>query len=1054
MKQRSSLTLAILVFIVLTLLPGAAPTSRAQAPDPVNPYLLLSGPFVARVYYERVEDIARLAEFDVFEYNNVREKYVLVAVDAAGYRDLQALGFRVQVDEKETASFRKVPVIQPWQVNGIPGYPCYRTVEETYASAQAIVAAHPDLATWSDVGDSWEKTAGLGGYDMRVLKLTNSAIPGPKPKLFVTGAIHAREYTTAELVTRFGEYLINNHGVDADATWLLDWHEIHLMLQTNPDGRKEAETGLSWRKNTNQNYCGATSTSRGADLNRNFAFYWNGCTPIQGCSSGSQCNETYRGPGAASEPETQAVQNYMRAIFPDQRADPITSPAPADATGVYMDIHSYSDLVLWPWGFTSTVAPNGTAMQTLGRKFAYFNGYTPEQSIGLYATDGTTDDFAYGDLGVAAFTIELGNAFFESCSTFESSVLPTNMPALLYAAKVVRTPYLTPPGSDALNVTTSPVTVTLGSPATLTASINDTRYNQTNGTEPTQNIAAAEYYVDVPPWDTAHSPVAITMSAADGSFNSTIENVTASVNTAGLTPGRHILFVRGQDAAGNWGAFSAAFVNVTMISTSPASQAVCAPAAASYTISVGYSGSVTFSASGHPAGTTVAFLPNPVAGPGSSVLTIGNTGAAAAGSYTIVVTGTAGSMAQANSVRLDLSIGTPAGPALVSPANAATNVATTPTFSWNAVAGASSYTLEIATDPTFVTIAASASGLTGTSFTPPAALNTGALFYWRVRAVSACGTSPYAAIFHFSTAAAPGDCSVGATPNVLLSQGFEAGAGGWTHSGTGDTWAIWGANVHSGSAAFHANDPATTSDQRLVSPAVALPAGQNPVVLKLWHAPNLEPSGTTACYDGGILEVSTDGGTTWTQVPNASLLVGPYRGTVSSSFGNPLAGLQAWCGTTTYINTIANVDLYAGQTVQFRMRLGSDTSASNPGWDVDDVVVQACQACATPATVTGVTISRSGSSQVQVAWSAAAGATYYEVWYTANRPYFTPGADCGNPAPYGCAYVAGTSFLHASVGDPAQNYSYVIRAGNACAAVSPALSGRVGEFDYGLMPGD
>ena len=100
--------------------------------------------------------------------------------------------------------------------------------------------------------------------------MTNSAIAGPKPKLFVTGAIHAREYATAELATRFAEYLVNNYGVDADATWILDYHEVHVMLQTNPDGRKKAETGLSWRKNTNQNYCGATSNYRGADLNRNF----------------------------------------------------------------------------------------------------------------------------------------------------------------------------------------------------------------------------------------------------------------------------------------------------------------------------------------------------------------------------------------------------------------------------------------------------------------------------------------------------------------------------------------------------------------------------------------------------------------------------------------------------------------------------------------------------------------------------------------------------------------------------------------------------------------
>ncbi|MCB0228900.1 MAG: hypothetical protein KDH90_07190, partial [Anaerolineae bacterium] len=61
------------------------------------------------------------------------------------------------------------------------------------------------------------------------------------------------------------------------------------------------------------------------------------------------------------------------------------------------------------------------------------------------------------------------------------------------------------------------------------------------------------------------------------------------------------------------------------------------------------------------------------------------------------------------------------------------------------------------------------------------------------------------------------------------------------------------------------------------------------------------------------------------------------------SFGNPLAGLQAWCGETAYIQTIADVSSYAGQTAEFRMRLGTDTSVSAPGWDVDDVTVQSCQ---------------------------------------------------------------------------------------------------------------
>ncbi len=190
-------------------------------------------------------------------------------------------------------------------VDGITGFPCYRTVEETFAPASSIAANNPTLASWVDVGDSWFKTDNQSGYDMRVLVLTNANVSGPKPKMFVTSAIHAREYTPAELMTRFAESLISDYGVAADATWLLDHHEVHLMLQANPDGRKHAEAGLLWRKNVNENYCGATSDSRGADLNRNFDFMWNCC----GNSSDDQCSNTYHGAYAASEPEVQAVQN-------------------------------------------------------------------------------------------------------------------------------------------------------------------------------------------------------------------------------------------------------------------------------------------------------------------------------------------------------------------------------------------------------------------------------------------------------------------------------------------------------------------------------------------------------------------------------------------------------------------------------------------------------------------------------------------------------------------------------------------------------------------------
>ncbi|MCA9934049.1 MAG: hypothetical protein KC415_09010, partial [Anaerolineales bacterium] len=577
MKQRTLFPLLFLTLFALGLgvLLRPAAASETAVPQSAAPVLmpddLPDNPFyqfdllVVRVFYNGRAELEAFTSW-IEPWEVVSEKgYAVVGVDAAGYARLQAMGYELELDEAMTLQVNQPLVNLPGQTEGIPGYACYRTVEETFATAQQIVADYPQLATWTDVGDSWEKSQGLGGYDMMVLRLTNSALPGPKPVLFVMSAIHAREYTTAELTTRFAEYLVQNYDSDPDVTWLLDYHEIHLLLQSNPDGRKQAETGISWRKNTNQNYCSPTSNYRGADLNRNFQFQWGCC----GGSSGSQCSETYRGPYAASEPEVQAVQNYVMSIFPDQRGTSLTDPAPADATGIFLDIHSYSQLVLWPWGFTSTVAPNGPAMQTLGRKFAYFNGYEPDQAIGLYPTDGTTDDFAYGELGVAAYTFELGTNFFQDCGTFEGTILPDNLEALLYAAKSVRTPYLTGGGPDVLNVQLSSAAVAPGDSVTLTASVNDTRYNNQNGTEPTQPIAAAEYYIDVPPWITMTTPIPYPMSASDGTFNATIEGVTATIDTTGLSNGRHTIFVRGQDSGGSWGVVSAAFLFVVDPAVAP-----------------------------------------------------------------------------------------------------------------------------------------------------------------------------------------------------------------------------------------------------------------------------------------------------------------------------------------------------------------------------------------------------------------------------------------------------------------------------------------------------
>ncbi len=90
---------------------------------------------------------------------------------------------------------------------GIPGYPCYRIVEETFSSAQLIVTNYPDLATLIDAGDSWEKTepGGNSGYDIYALQLTNSTIipVNPKPKLIIVSGIHPQDHPPPVVALRF-----------------------------------------------------------------------------------------------------------------------------------------------------------------------------------------------------------------------------------------------------------------------------------------------------------------------------------------------------------------------------------------------------------------------------------------------------------------------------------------------------------------------------------------------------------------------------------------------------------------------------------------------------------------------------------------------------------------------------------------------------------------------------------------------------------------------------------------------------------------------------------
>jgi hypothetical protein len=194
------------------------------------------------------------------------------------------------------------------------------------------------------------------------------------------------------------------------------------------------------------------------------------------------------------------------------------------------------------------------------------------------------------------------------------------------------------------------------------------------------------------------------------------------------------------------------------LSPSPQEQAVCAPDDAVYSVAVGsvagYSDAVTLSAAGHPAGTSVGFAPNPVTPAGSSTMTVAGTGGATAGSYTVTVTGTAaGPNVHSVDVGLDIVAAAPGAPALVSPADGATDVSLAPTLNWSAVTGAVEYLVEVDDDagfgsPEFAATTA-ATSIVATGLAPLT------LHHWRVGASNVCGPGAPSAVFTFTTRGVP-----------------------------------------------------------------------------------------------------------------------------------------------------------------------------------------------------------------------------------------------------------------------------------------------------------
>jgi len=158
------------------------------------------------------------------------------------------------------------------------------------------------------------------------------------------------------------------------------------------------------------------------------------------------------------------------------------------------------------------------------------------------------------------------------------------------------------------------------------------------------------------------------------------------------------------------------------------------------------------------------------------------------------------------------------------------------------------------------------------------------------------------------------------------------------------TWATSNSGVPTPTAdtvpnAAFSDDPPTVSDKQLLSPIIFLSQGGTPVQITFRSNLNLQEG-----FDGGVLEISIDGGNTFEDIlTRGSFVTGGYTGTISNCCGNPLAGRQAWTGNSGgFISTTVALPIAWGPNIVLRWRMGSDNSVSGEGWRVDTVVITQC----------------------------------------------------------------------------------------------------------------
>ncbi|XP_053687411.1 zinc carboxypeptidase-like [Sabethes cyaneus] len=215
------------------------------------------------------------------------------------------------------------------------GWNAYYTLDQIYAWMDGLVAQNPGVLSSIVGGTSFE------GREIRGVKVSYKV---GNPGVFMEGTIHAREWVSAATLTWILNELVSSS--DPQVRNIAENYDWYFFPVTNPDGYVYTHTtNRQWRK-TRQPH---SILCFGADPNRNWGYNF-----MQGGASSTPCSDTFAGPEAFSEPETKSLSEFFTSV--------------ESTISTYLAFHSYSQLLLLPYGHTTAPLDNYAEMMEVGTK--------------------------------------------------------------------------------------------------------------------------------------------------------------------------------------------------------------------------------------------------------------------------------------------------------------------------------------------------------------------------------------------------------------------------------------------------------------------------------------------------------------------------------------------------------------------------------------------------------------------------------------------------------------------------------------------------------------